>query len=492
MSPDPDDPHAVIAGATGPFDLHRARTWQGGALVACLAVLAGMGLRLALEPFAKFYYLPMVSAVMVTALMAPRSSVILSIVLSVAGIEWTVRRGGMADTLANASLFTLVALAVAEACNRLRAARDAARTLARNLEQRKTLLTTILSSMPVVTLDEQGRMQRITRSAAALFDLQASEAVGRRFDALVPGFETTATDGSVRGEEPPKLWSVQRQDADPVLLTIEAHRLADDAAPERFVLTLTDQSQAEAARRQERELNDRLSSVWRLNSMGEMAATLAHEMNQPLSAAAVYLHAGQADLARLGPTAEPAVQTLDLAKAQLLRAGDIIRRMREMIANGSRAFAEERISRMVRDLEPVIALIGQNAGVVVRIEIDDADDRVLADRIQFQQALTNLIRNAVDAVAGRDDGRVVVTGRSLGTEGYEISVQDNGPGIPDGRIERIFDPMTSTKSGGMGLGLSVTRSIVESHGSALVVGRPPDGGACFTFRLSRSMEAEAA
>ncbi len=490
MSPYQDDLRSTPVGAPRFLNLRRAKTWQVGVLIACTSVLAAMGLRLALEPVAKFYYLPMVPAVMITALLASRNSVFLSIILSIVGIEVTVRRGGVVDTAANASLFALVALAVAEACSRLRASRDAAETLARNLAHRKTLLTTILGSMSVVTLDDVGRIQRITRSAAALLGLEPKQAVGRRFDELAPGFDAAPADGSARGEEASRLWLIERAGQAPVLLKIDLHKLADDAAPERIVLTLTDQSQAEATRRQERELNDRLSSVWRLNSMGEMAATLAHELNQPLSAAAVYLHAGQADLARIGPVAQPTLRTLDLAKAQLLRAGDIIRRMREMISNGSRAFTEERASQMIRDLEPVIALIGQDTGVVIRIHTDDEDDHVLADRIQLQQALTNLIRNAVDAVIDRDDGLVTIIGRPLGPEGYEISVRDNGRGIPDDQMDRIFDPMISTKTGGMGLGLSVTRSIVESHGSALGVSRPPGGGACFTFRLSRPTESE--
>ncbi|WP_248118623.1 MULTISPECIES: two-component system sensor histidine kinase NtrB [unclassified Brevundimonas] len=489
MSPGKSD--FPLAGARGFLNLRLANTWPGGALIACTSVLAAMGLRLALEPVAKFYYLPMVPAVMITALLAPRSSVFLSIILSIVGIELTVRRGGVVDTMANGGLFALVGLAVAEACSRLRASRDAAETLARNLAHRKTLLTTILASMSVVTLDDGGRIRRITRSAAALLGLEPQQAIGRRFDDLAPGFDATPAEGSARGDEASRLWLIERPGQEPVRLTINAHKLADDAAPERIVLTLTDQSQAEATRRQERELNDRLSSVWRLNSMGEMAATLAHELNQPLSAAAVYLHAGRTDLSRIGPAAEPTVDTLDLAKAQLLRAGDIIRRMREMISNGSRAFSEERAAQIIRDLEPVIALIGQDTGVAIRIETDGADDQVLADRIQLQQALANLIRNAVDAVMDRDDGLVTVIGRTLGSEGYEISVRDNGPGIAEDQMHRIFDPMISTKTGGMGLGLSVTRSIVESHGSALVVSRPQDGGACFTFRLSRPTESEA-
>ncbi|MFN3837351.1 MAG: two-component system sensor histidine kinase NtrB [Brevundimonas sp.] len=492
MSFEQDDPRPTGAGASALLTTYRTKTWRGGVVVACLSVMAAISLRLAIEPLAKLYYLPMIGAVMATALLAQRSSVLLTIALAITGIELTIHRTGLVDTLSNALLFTIIALMVAEACFRLRSALDAAQALAVSLEQRKTLLKTILASMPVVTLDAEGCIQRITDSAARLLDVRSSDAVGRPFDALVAGFDAEEAQAPQREEASPPLWRLLRPGGGSTLLTIEAHRLADDAAPEQMVLTLTDQSQAEAVRRHERDLNDRLSSVWRLNSMGEMAATLAHEMNQPLSAAAVYLHAGQADLARIGPAAEPTVRTLDLAKAQLLRAGDIIRRMREMISNGSRAFTEERASVMIRDLDPVFALIGQDTGVVIRVEAESADDQVLADRIQLQQALANLVRNAVDAVVDRSDGRVTVTGRALGADGYEIAVRDNGRGIPADQMDRIFHPMISTKTGGMGLGLSVTRSIVESHGSALTVSRPQGGGACFTFRLSRPTEPEIA
>ena len=255
---------------------------------------------------------------------------------------------------------------------------------------------------------------------------------------------------------------------------------------------LSDQRQSEVARDRVRDIQAQLNQVWRLNSMGQMAATLAHELNQPLTAATVYLHAGQADLARSGPLGDSAGRSLELAKAQLLRAGHIIRRMRDLISSGSRAFAEERVASMIDDLAPVFSLISRDTDVPIRIDIHDQDDAVLADRIQVQQAVTNLVRNGVDAVSDRRDGIISLVGRSLGPEGYEIIVEDNGPGIAETDLDRIFQPLTTTKAGGMGLGLSVTRSIVESHGSQLVVGRSPLGGAAFSFRLSRFTEAEAA
>ena len=125
-------------------------------------------------------------------------------------------------------------------------------------------------------------------------------------------------------------------------------------------------------------------------------------------------------------------------------------------------------------------------------DIDGEDDHVMADRIQIQQAVSNLVRNAVDAVNGRAEPLVLIVGRRMEPESYEFRVEDNGPGISQDRIGQIFRPMATSKTGGMGLGLSVTRSIVESHGATLKIDRSTLGGAVFAFRLPRVTEAEIA
>ena len=476
--------------------LRRTKTWWGGLFVAFVSVLVAICVRLALEPFGHFYYLPMIVAVMVTALVARRLSVLLAIDLSITANELMVRREDALDSAVNAALFAAVSWTIAEVCRRLGGALRTARALSRDLAMREMLLDTILTSVPVVTLDREGRTQRVTPAAAALLGVRREEAMALSFQTLVPGFDDLALESARQGGEvlapSPGSWMVSRAEDSAVPLTIHANVLPDDIWPEHVVLALADQSQAEAIRQRERDLTERLNNVWRLNSMGEMAATLAHEMNQPLSAAAVYLHAGQADLAKIGPAAEEAGRALDLARTQLLRAGDIIRRMRELLSTGSRTFTEERASRMIQDLAPVFTLIGRDTDVAIDIDADTEDDHVMADRIQLQQALANLVKNAVDAAMGREDGRVLITGRSRGPEGYEIAVEDNGRGIPMDQRESIFHPMTSTKAGGMGLGLSVTRSIVESHGGALTVGASRLGGAAFTFRLPHRSELDAA
>jgi two-component system sensor kinase FixL len=219
-----------------------------------------------------------------------------------------------------------------------------------------------------------------------------------------------------------------------------------------------------------------------------MAATLAHELNQPLSAAATYMQASQRDIEKTGLLGQSAGRTLEMAKAQMLRAGAIIRRMRDLLATGTQALNSERVSSMIEDLAPGLAMIGRDRGVEIRTEIEERDDQVRAERIQFQQALINLVRNAVEAVQDRPAPIVLVTGRPVADDLYRITVEDSGPGIPPDQIEHIFRPMTTTKSAGMGLGLSVTRTIVESHGGSLEVGDSRLGGAAFQFDIPRELE----
>lgn len=450
-----------------------------------------------MEPWGQFYYLPMVPAVMITALLTNRAAVGAAIILSITFNLMMVDREDALDALINATLFAVVAWSIAEVCLRLIEAVARSRALANDLEVRQALLDVILASTPLVTLDRQGVMRRITPAAADILGESQTQAVGRTFSDFVPAFDAQVT-ASIRGAgvvpppPPDGHWPVIRLDGAKAPIAIHAGVLPDDVAPEHLVLSLADQRQSEVARDRVRDIQAQLNQVWRLNSMGQMAATLAHELNQPLTAATVYLHAGQADLARSGPLGDSAGRSLELAKAQLLRAGHIIRRMRDLISSGSRSFAEENVASMIDDLAPVFSLISRDTDVPIRIDIHDQDDAVLADRIQVQQAVTNLVRNGVDAVSDRRDGIISLVGRSLGPEGYEIIVEDNGSGIAEADLDRIFQPLTTTKAGGMGLGLSVTRSIVESHGSQLVVGRSALGGAAFSFRLPRFTEAEVA
>lgn len=371
-----------------------------------------------------------------------------------------------------------------------------ARRLMDRLAARDAMLNAAFLSTPALTLTRDGAIRRLNGAAAALFDVAETAVRDRPFADLVPGFDVAAiaAAGVQAGQlqSPGGHWTGRRSGGATFPLAIRFGLAPGAPDDEYLALGLTDLTLRHAAEAQARELHAQLNTVWRLNSLGEMAATLAHELNQPLSAATAYLHASRVDMEKAGPLGDSAGRTLDLAQGQLLRAGQIIRRMRAFLTQETGGLGRERAAAMVQDLGEVLAMIGRARGVTLRIDVAAEGDAVQADRIQFQQALVNLVRNGVEAATGRAGAEVRILGRAH-ADGYRLSVEDNGPGVPDDQLDRIFQPMTSTKAGGLGLGLSVTRTIVERHGAALQAGRSEAlGGAAFFFTLPRDEEARAA
>ena len=460
--------------------------WSGYA-VAVLAVACSLLVRQALELVGHFYYLPFVPAVMATAMFSRRGAAATAVALSIAANVALVPRESHADAVVNALLFAVVAWFVAEMCWRQRVAGSRTQALSRSLAQRNQMLDAILASAPIVTVDAAGRIRFVSEAARAILGAPP-RAADRPVSDFVPGFDLAqAAEGD--GDA---VWTGRRPDGTTYPLRVQLGVMPDNPDGDHATLSLTDLTQAQAADARARELHTQLNRVWRLNSLGEMAASLAHELNQPLSAAATYLHASQTEMERAGLMGQSAARSIDLAKAQLLRAGGIIRRMRELLAHESRSLGVERVGAMLADMHGVLGMLQRDGGVVIEIEVDEADDRVRAERIQLQQAVLNLVRNAVEALKGRDDGRVRITGRPISDDQFEVRVEDNGPGIDTGALETVFRPLMTTKASGMGLGLSVTRTIVESHGGSLAVDRSPLGGAAFSFSLMREQALEDA
>lgn len=474
------------------LSLATTRTYRGWRawLLAVASVLACFAARAAFEVFGQFFYLPLVPAVVVTAMLTSRGPTALAILLAVAGNLAVVLREGVVDAAVNAALFIFVGWLIAEVCWAQRRVHRRSVELARTLASRNAVLDTVLAAVPVVILDREGRVRRLTPAASGLFGVVGEAAAGRPFGDLVHGFTPGHLEGASNGvlEAPTGLWIGRRPDGEPLLLSLQMGVVPEAAEGDYAAICMTDLTGVETATERARDLDAQLNRVWRLNSLGEMAATLAHELNQPLSAATIYMHASQRDIERTGLMGQSAGRTLELAKAQVLRAGKIIRRMRDLLTTGTREMEEERVSSMIEDLGPSFALIARDSAVEIRTDIDGIDDIVRAERIQFQQAMINLVRNAVDAVSGRPQPVVLITGRSAGPDGYHVTVEDSGPGIASDQMERIFQPMTTTKSAGMGLGLSVTRTIVESHGGNLAVRRSDLGGAAFAVELPREFE----
>lgn len=264
------------------------------------------------------------------------------------------------------------------------------------------------------------------------------------------------------------------------------------------VRDVTERKRTEAALRENearlRELQAELLHVSRLSAAGEMASTLAHELNQPLTATASAVKAARRMLASSpgGPAAAADVrEAIDLAAEQALRAGQIIRRLRDFVARDGEGDRKlEDLAGLAEDAG-ALALAGtRECGVRVGFRFDAALPPVLVDRIQIQQVLVNLMRNAVEAMAREGAGdeaparrELAVTAARVRPDTVRVAVADTGPGLAPGVAERLFDPFVSTKPGGMGLGLSICRTIVEGHGGRLWAEPNPGGGVVFRFTL---------
>jgi two-component system sensor kinase FixL len=255
-----------------------------------------------------------------------------------------------------------------------------------------------------------------------------------------------------------------------------------------FTGFVRDLSEREATAHRLETLQSELLHISRLSAMGEMAAALAHELNQPLSAISNYLRGGLRLLLLENPGSQ-AVAPMDKATEQSLRAGHIIRRLRDFVASGESERREESLSRLVEEAG-ALALVGaRGAGVGVKMARDPAVDAVFVDKIQVQQVLLNLIRNALEAMEGSARKELLVTVQAAGGDMAEISVADSGSGVSPAVADRLFQPFVSTKSGqGMGVGLSICRTIIEAHGGRIWAEPNPSGGTIFRFTVPRTGE----
>lgn len=441
---------------------------------------------LRLEIGAKYHYLPLIAAVLIPALLTSRGPTILAISLAVISDIILVQRADLGDTVAYTLSLAAIGLAIGEMAIARRSGKASSAALASELRRRDATLKAMLVSTPAVTLNAEGGVLNMSQPACALFQTTEREAAGLSFRDFVPSFHAEAAD--TPGGDPPsrRQWLGRRADGSLFPVGIRVAYVDADPNSSRVVLTLTDLSDWHAAEARSQQLSEQLNQVWRLNSLGEMAAILSHELNQPLAAAAIYLQTAQTDLDRTPPVTANACLSLNLAKGQVLRAGEVIRHARGLLTVGSQALKPERMTSMLLEIGPMLKLLGPAADAMIKIDIDGENDLVMADRIQFQQALINLVRNAAEAVSGSDRREVHVIGHSVSETHYEVRVEDSGPGVPAGEVERIFAPLTTTKTDGMGLGLSVTRTIVEAHQGTLTVGTSPLGGAVFAFRLQRA------
>jgi signal transduction histidine kinase len=244
----------------------------------------------------------------------------------------------------------------------------------------------------------------------------------------------------------------------------------------------------------EQELRAEFLRVARVSEMGQMAATLAHELNQPLAALSNHLNGARRLLARDGEQAPPAAVRDALAQAAgaAVHAGKIVRRMLALAARGEAARRIEEPARLIEEASELALILAKHADVQVRLALDRQAPRVLADRVQIQQVVLNLMHNAIEAMAESGGERTLtVTLCGEGAERVAIAVADTGPGLPEEVRAELFAPFVTTKRDGLGIGLSVCRTIVEAHGGRIWAEPNPGGGTVFRLTLPAATETAA-
>lgn len=250
-----------------------------------------------------------------------------------------------------------------------------------------------------------------------------------------------------------------------------------------FIGVIRDITERHEAQRRVQELTAELVHVSRLSDMGQLAASLAHELNQPLAAVMNY-----AEAARATAAADPARAAELVAKAstQAERAGEIIRRLRAFVEKGSVERTTELLGKVVDEACALAATGAEVDGIqVVRDLVFDVP-AISIDKVQIQQVVVNLVRNAIE-VLRQSERRVLIVRTAVSDNGdQEVAIADTGPGIAPEIAGRLFQPFVTTKKGGMGVGLSICRSIVEAHGGRLWTEPNPGGGTVFRFVLPAS------
>jgi two-component system, LuxR family, sensor kinase FixL len=353
-------------------------------------------------------------------------------------------------------------------------------------------LESIVSTSPdaIVSITEKGIVETFSLSAQRLFGYSESEVIGQNIKMLMPEYYRERHDGYLEryretGERRiigiGRLVSGQRKDGSTFPMELSVGE-ALSSSGRSFIGFIRDVTERQETELRMHELQDELIHVSRVSAMGELASALAHELNQPLTAIKNYSQAGKMMFESKSRHDElPSILAKVIDQAE--RAGQIIRKLRAFVSAKQLEVQAEDVDQIIEEA-CALALIGaREEGIRNQIERNDrTTPRVMVDRVQIQQVLVNLIRNAVDAMRGSENRELRIR-TTFADHMVQIAVIDTGHGVSEGAKANLFKPFITTKTHGMGVGLSISRTIAEAHGGKLHYDANPIGGAIFTLTL---------
>ena len=374
-------------------------------------------------------------------------------------------------------------------------ATDSTRVLAR-----EAYLRSILETIPdaMIVIDARGTILSFSAAAERMFGYAEEEIVGENVSVLMPSPDRERHDGYIGhylGTGERRIIGIGRVTTArhrnggtfPIDLHIGEAHIDNERVFTGFIRDLTERQETELRLH---DLQSELAHVSRVTAMGTLATSIAHELNQPLTAIANYVETAR-DL-----LVEPDTETLEIVRealdecaTQSVRAGQIVRRLRDFISRGE---SERRVESLARVVNEAIALALVAAGeraAEVELRLDPQADRVLIDRIQIQQVILNLVRNALEAMTDSPVRQLRISSSAEG-ELVRVTVEDSGPGLADDVAAQLFQPFVSTKTAGMGLGLSICHTIVNGHGGRIWAEGSALGGTAFHFTLIEAGESD--
>jgi len=359
-------------------------------------------------------------------------------------------------------------------------------------------LRSILATVPdaMVLIDDKGIILSFSAAAEKMFGYAEAEVVGENVSMLMPSPDRERHDGYLRNYRDTgvrkiigigRVTTARHRDGNtfPIELAVGEAWVDGKRIFTGFLHDLTERRRADLRLR---DLQTELAHVGRINELGTLASSLAHELNQPLTAITSYCEGAMALL-----NGEPDAAQLEMAREalrdtaeQAIRAGQIVKRMRDFLSHGETEHRVELLSRLVTEAN-ALALVGSREhGIDVQVNLDPAFDHVFVDRIQIQQVLFNLIRNAIEAMIDGSVRSLGISSKSLAEGFVMVSIEDSGTGISENVAGQLFQPFVTTKKAGMGIGLSICRTIVEAHGGRIWFEPGSEGGTIFHFTLPKA------